>query len=422
MSDTRLSMRDINPILVVILIGVLPLLMLTEIGHSSGVWYVLVAICLVICFSREGGFARTLETLSPYRWLITALLFSLVPVALNMLRFLMLPGAELERALRIILGSVVVLAAALTIRPAWLRSITWGFAIAGLVSCAYVFWPSEREFGRPVTPEFNSVTYGNLMLLLSTLVMYATRWSLTAWPRAEKILKWFVVLVIFVGFVLTQTRTGWLVLPIFLLIWLVLNQYVKRPLKLIAVLVLLASVCMASLMLIPKMNQRVNEGYQEVSECMTTNPIAFTSVCIRLQLWRSSLDMFYENPWLGIGKRLDFQPELEKRVEKGMILPYVAGEFAEAHSDGLMILATQGIFGGIALLLIYFAPALIFVRRLISKDSMNLRVAAAMGLAVCLGFAIFGLTELMFRGMRTIGFYSVMVGCFLALSDRRIES
>jgi len=46
-------------------------------------------------------------------------------------------------------------------------------------------------------------------------------------------------------------------------------------------------------------------------------------------------------------------------------------------------------------------------------------VAAAIGLAVCLGFMAYGLTELMFRGMRTMGFYSVMMGWALALSDPR---
>ena len=208
-------------------------------------------------------------------------------------------------------------------------------------------------------------------------------------------------------------------MPFFLLIWLVLNHFVKRPVRLFAALVLLLCVCATVVMLIPKMNERTRDVFNEVSECMTTNPVALTSVCIRLQLWRTSMDIFYENPWLGIGRRTDFQPALITRVDKGMILPFVAQEFGEPHNDMIMILATQGLIGGLALLLIYFAPAVIFVRRLTSKQSMNTRVAAAMGVAVCLGFAIFGLTELMFRGMRTIGFYSVMVGSLLALSDPR---
>lgn len=417
----KLTTQDINSLLGALLIGVMPLLMLTEIGHSSTAWYVLVGTCLIICLTREGGYKKSISSLHPYRWVIAAFLFSLVPAVLNLFRFQTMPGAEVERALRMILGCVLVLAAVLTMHPQVIRRITWGFVIAGLISCAYVLWPTERDMGRPVTPEYNSVTYGNLMLLLGVLIMYSTRWTLTAWPRAERALKWLAVLIVLTGFVLTQTRTGWLALPVFLLVWLVLNDFVKRPARLIAALALLVCVCATTLMLIPKMNERAMDGYHEVSECMTTNPLAFTSVCIRLQLWRTSMDMFYQNPWLGIGRRVDFQPELIARVEKGMLLPFVAQDFAEPHSDMIMMLATQGLFGGFALLLIYFAPAVVFIRRLASRQPLNLRVAAAMGVAVCVGFAIFGVTELMFRGMRTIGFYSVMVGCLLALSDPRLK-
>ena len=415
----KLTKQDIYSFLGAVLIGVMPLLMLTEIGHSSRAWYVLVGTCLIICLTRDGGHKKTVSTLYPYRWVIAAFMFSLVPALLNMLRFQAVPGAEVERALRMILGCVLVLGAVLTMHPQVVRRITWGFVVAGLISCAYVFWPSERDFGRPVTPEYNSVTYGNLMLLLGVMIMYSTRWTLTRWPRAERLFKWLVVVVMLIGFILTQTRTGWLALPFFLSIWLVLNNFVKRPVRLFAALVLLVCVCATSVMLIPKMNERAHDAYNEVSECMTTNPVAFTSVCIRLQLWRTSMDIFYANPWLGIGRRVDFQPALIARVDKGMILPLVADEWAEPHSDMIMILATQGLIGGLALLLIYFAPAVVFARRLASSHVINTRVAAAMGLAVCIGFVIFGLTELMFRGMRTIGFYSVMVGCLLALSDPR---
>lgn len=417
----KLTTQDINSFLGALLIGVMPLLMLTEIGHSSTAWYVLVGTCLIICLTREGGYKQTVSSLRPYRWMIAAFLFSLVPVVLNLFRFQAMPGAEVERSMRMILGFVLVLGAVLTMRPQVIRRITWGFVIAGLMSCAYVFWPTERDLGRPVTPEYNSVTYGNLMLLLGVLIMYSTRWTLTSWSRAERLFKWLAVVIVLTGFVLTQTRTGWLALPFFLLIWLVLNNFVKHPVRLFATLVLLVCVCATSLMLIPKMNERVMDGYHEVSECMTTNPLAFTSVCIRLQLWRTSMDMFYQNPWLGIGRRVDFQPELLVRVDKGMLLPFVAEDFAEPHSDMIMMLATQGLLGALSLLFIYFVPAVVFMKRLGHRQPMNVRVAAAMGLAICLGFAIFGLTELMFRGMRTIGFYSVMIGCMLALSDPRQE-
>ena len=415
------SSRDLYSIIVTILIGIMPLLMLTEIGHSSNVWYVLIIACLIICFTRVGGIHKTLSDLQPYRWVVAVFLFSLVPPALNMLRFQTLPGAEIERSLRLILGCILILGAVLSLRPEWVKRAIWGFMFAGLISCAYVFWPAEREFGRPVTPEFNSVTYGNLMLLLSMLAMYSVRWTLTPWPKAEKWVKWCVVIIVFLGFALTQTRTGWLALPFFLMIWLILNNFVKRPMRLIAALALLIGICATSVKLIPKMNERTKDVYREVSECLTTNPVAFTSVCIRIQLWRSSLDMFYQHPLLGIGSRKKFQPELVERVNSDMILPVIAENFGESHSDMIMVLATEGVLGGFSLLLLYFVPAIMFAKRLMQPQTMNIRVAAAMGLAICLGFAIFGLTELMFRAMRTVGFYAVVIGWLLALSDQRMD-
>ena len=85
----------------------------------------------------------------------------------------------------------------------------------------------------------------------------------------------------------------------------------------------------------------------------------------------------------------------------------------------LFAMASHGVFGLLALLLVYLAPATIFVRRLSLNLPQQTRVAAAIGLAVCLGFMMYGLTELMFRGMRTMGFYAVMMGWTLALSDPR---
>jgi O-antigen ligase len=145
-------------------------------------------------------------------------------------------------------------------------------------------------------------------------------------------------------------------------------------------------------------------------------------MCIRLQLWGTAWQVFKEQPLLGIGGGRAFEARLQ--AEDGRrVSHFVATNFGEAHSDLLYTLATTGILGGTGLLLAYFAPAWIFVRRLthqgLSKDK---RAAAAMGLALCLGFAVFGLTELMFRGMRTISFYAVFVAWLLAASDANISS
>ena len=416
------TIQNINSALAALLLGAMPLLLLTPFGHASTGWYVLVAASLIMCFTRAGGWRASLASLKPYRPVLLALSVSLLPALLFMLIYHVKLGAELERAARPLLGCVLVLAAALSMKQLWLRQTSWGFALAGWAGMIYATWPAKRVDGRPILPEYNAVSYGNLLLLLGVMLLFSTKWQLTRWPRLEKTLKWLSVAAIVFGFIQTQTRTGWLGLPVFGLIWLYLTGWVKRPGRILAAALALVVVFAAVFAAIPTLRERATKGYQEVTECVEQNHTAFSSTCIRLQLWRSAFDIFLQHPWLGTGKREGFQQGLQQRVSKGLVSQKVADEWGEAHSDMLMVLATQGALGGLALLLVYFAPAWMFIRRLGQHVPPNARIAAAMGLSLCLGFAIFGLSELMFRGMRTVGFYAVMIGWLLALSDPSDES
>jgi O-antigen ligase len=82
-------------------------------------------------------------------------------------------------------------------------------------------------------------------------------------------------------------------------------------------------------------------------------------------------------------------------------------------------MASHGVLGLVALLLMYVAPSWIFIRRLGAHVAQPARVAAAMGLVLCVGFFVFGWTELILRGIRTLSFYAVMMAWLLALSDER---
>jgi O-antigen ligase len=88
----------------------------------------------------------------------------------------------------------------------------------------------------------------------------------------------------------------------------------------------------------------------------------------------------------------------------------------------LFSMASHGVLGLTALLLMYAAPIWIFSRRLRAGVSQPARVAAAMGLTLCLGFFVFGWTELMLRSIRTIGFYAMAMAWLLALSDDKFLS
>lgn len=409
--------QQIDSFIVALLIGALPVFMLS-VGHTSAVFYAAVLVSLTICFSRTGGFKATLDDWSRYKWVAAGLFSMLLAVLIVMLFDKRLLGSAFERTLRTGAGTFIVLGACLSLKPAWLRQSVWGMAIAAIVAAGYAWWFAWPDFRRPEeVPEYNAVSYGNLLLLASVITAFSLGWRLTRHDKVEMTLKILAFVIGFTGFIVTQTRTGWLAIPLFILIGMVLFKE-KHSIKKL-VLLFLSSILLALAVFSTNntLMKRAQDGVNEFQECMS-NPVAYSSVCIRLQLWHASWEMFKQDPWLGNGGIDRFGAELKKLIDKNVVSDLVVDEdFEEPHNDMLHMMASYGLPGLIGLLLIYIAPGWVFFRRMIRAGTLDLRVAAAMGLSVCLGFWIFGLTELMFRGMRTIGFYAVTVAWLLALSD-----
>jgi len=410
--------QRIDSVLVALLIAALPALMLTEIAQTSGVFYTLLVVCLSICFTRAGGMRATLADLHRYRGLGLALGFWVLMVLIAMLTSRGSHAAELERGLRLSLGTITILGACLSLIPQWLRQAAWGMTI-GTVAATYIgFSWTWSELERVDNfPHYNAVTYGNLLLLLATLSTLSIGWKLTPYRRTEVAIKVLIGFAGVLGFMTTQTRSGWVAMPFFILIGLVLWLGTFNPRKLflptVIGLVLAATVFASS----STMRTRMQQGVDQLVEC-ASEPNAISSMCVRVQLWRASWLMFKENPLLGNGATNMFGPALEKYVQTNVVSDFTTKEkFDEPHNDIFYMMAGHGVLGLCALLLLYFAPAWIFIRRLAQGVPQSARVAAAMGLCVCLGFFAFGLTELMFRGMGIMSFYALMIAWLMALSD-----
>ena len=409
--------QHIDSFIVALLIGLLPVFMLS-VGHTSAVFYAAVIVSLTICFSRKGGLSATLDNWFSYRWLAAGMFSMLFAILIVMLFEQRLLGSAFERTMRIGAGTLIILGACLSLRPVWLRQSIWGMALAAVAAAAQAWWFAWPDFRRPDdVPEYNAVSYGNLLLLVSTMTAFSVGWRLTRYHKLEVALKILALFVGFSGFVVTQTRTGWLAIPAFILIGLVLfkDKYSIKKLVLLFLSALVFAITVFSTN--DTLVKRAQDGVNEFQECMS-NPVAYSSVCIRLQLWHASWEMFKQDPLLGNGGVDRFAGELRRLVDKNIVSEVVVDEeFEEPHNDMLYMMASYGLLGLVGLLLIYISPGWIFLRRLTRPETLDVRVAAAMGLSVCLGFWIFGLTELMLRGMRTMGFYAVTVAWLLALSD-----
>ena len=402
------------------LIALMPINLLTNLGQASGVFYALAVICLTICVFRDGGLSATLVDLKEYRVLALALFFSVLVIAIAALRTDMRLDTEFERALRVSLGTLVMLGACLALIPQWLRQATWGLVVTTWVAAGYAVWLSWPSFKRPENvPQFNAVSYGDLLLLMAVLATFSVGWRLTRFRKTEIALKVLTMVIGLLGFMTTQTRGGWLAVPFFIVIGLVLVSGKASPRKLLLpalIAMLIATAVFASSSI---MRQRFEDTITQTAECFK-NPLAISSECGRIQLWHVSWLMFKADPLFGSGSTQSFRPMVEEYWRQGIVSDFThAQRFGEPHSDIMYSLASHGLMGFAALLLMYLAPAWIFARRLSAKVAAPARVAAAMGLVVCVGLFAFGWTELILRTLRTLSFYAMNIAWLLALSDER---
>ncbi|MCY1368922.1 O-Antigen ligase [compost metagenome] len=142
-----------------------------------------------------------------------------------------------------------------------------------------------------------------------------------------------------------------------------------------------------------------------------------TSFGIRLQLWHASVLMFEKSPVVGVGPN-NFRSELLQLEKQGIVSHTVVEGYGEPHNDLLAALSGYGLLGLISILALYLVPAGIFLRRLASDDRV-IRVGAQMGLLFCLGYCAYSLTEMMFRNMRSVPTYSLIVVALVALTTPR---
>ena len=388
-------------------------------GAGSALLYLLLILC-AISFACS-GFRNDLSV-QPRYWR------ALIIVACAMLLCILVAqwahgqwhSSSVEKAFRIL--CVVPLVFFFGKIPARrLRHVQWGLmlgALSGawaLISPRVVF-PSADGTARPDTASFtlyNTVGFANLVMLFSTLTLASLGWQLTRFGKIERALKIGVAALGFYGVLVSQTRTSLLAIPVFLIIaYLALSRTSWRGKALFAAATIATLAILASSSIF---KERMQVAVNETEQC-ASQPNTESSVCIRFQLLRAASVMFKEHPWVGAGDGQRFTGKMQELAERGVISRFVAKNWGETHNDLSYMAATYGVMGLVPfMLVIYGVPVWYFVRHLRARDYVGV-TASMMGLILVLGFLAFGLTEMMFRSMRTVSFYVVLLALFLALS------
>jgi ADP-heptose:LPS heptosyltransferase/O-antigen ligase len=249
----------------------------------------------------------------------------------------------------------------------------------------------------------HAITFGDLALAMGLMALCGLsefRHTRLAW------LPGLALLCGMVASILSASRGGWLALPLVLILLAVYGRHLYGRRLLILSALALALFALAFALPATGVAQRIDVGIEEVRRYLTLGD-ATTSVGIRLELWKASLMMFAEHPWLGVG-RDNFDVVLQTLAAQGRLQQSPALTFSSSHNDVLNCLATGGLLDFSLLLLMYGAPLRFFLRQLRLPESGQRPLAMA-GLVVVLSFIGFGLTDVMFWLMMPKVFYVMMV-------------
>ena len=408
----RAAVSGLPAVLSVLGIVILPALMLSMHGAAFLAFTLLLVSALLSMLVGYSALNDRLRAMwCEHRWLILAMVA--MPTAM-LVSALLNPAAP--RGVPFAYGRLwlfgFVLFGLLQLRPAQLQNVQWGCVIGAITSAVWAYLELRGDRPDMVGAFSNTIPFGNVSLLLGLFSLISIGWARNeGWPLI--VLRMTGGAAGLYASYMSQSRGGWIAIPVLLLIAVATLRHVswkKRVTALLVFFALLAAVCVSSSMVRTRFDQALSDIH--AYEAGQAN----TSVGIRFQLWKAAALMLTRHPLAGVG-RGEFHNSLQAIHAEGVITQE-ATAVEHAHNEFLYNGATLGVLGIGALLALYLVPAAYFLRATLCDDRI-LRTTGAMGLTLCVGFMLFGLTEVMLIIAQTVVFYSVMVAVFTAHIHRR---
>ncbi len=391
----------------------LPTLSLAYRGGANTGYFVMLLASLtglgLYFFGRDGGHGRQAAMTPAYKAFCMAMSLPLLAVLSNQVFTGTFDDGAFDAPSRMFF---VIAIAWWLMRCPWqrLQHVQWGLCVGAVVGAAALASISDfGSAGRPEPAFATAITFGNLALVLGLCAWVCIAWRITR-SRLET---WFKVICGAAGMYgsfLSQSRGGWLALPVLLAALILLSRLHWRWKSLLAAatLVLLGGIYVGSSMV----QERVSEAATELTDyARGGNPD--TSIGLRMQFWQASIEMFTEHPLTGVGAQ-NIRDEFRRRAQSGEMTPKVS-TFNHSHNDMLWAMAALGIPGMLALLAVYLVPLALFAKAS-RHPEIRVSVAGRMGIVLVLGYMVFGFTEAMFALTMNTAFYAGMLAILMALT------
>jgi O-antigen ligase len=312
---------------------------------------------------------------------------------------------------------VVLLWVALLLPYRLMKHLQWTYVTGALLAAAYMYVTTAGGTLRGYVYFMPIIEFAQMTQLLGFFAVLSINYESRnpLWRRVGIGLKLLAGAAGIYAAYLSQTRGAWLGLPVFILITiLVLGRHIsirKQLTMAITVLIVVISLFASSTLV----QQRIDAAQQEFSQYYANGNPA-TSVGVRLQLWAGSWLLFVEHPLVGVGRE-GFSVALSGLEKRGLLVPQASIQ-PHSHNEILYNMMTLGCFGLFGILSLYLVPGFYFFRE-VSHVDREIRATAGMGLILCSGFMIQGLTDVMFMWGACDNFYAIFMAILFAFIIKR---
>jgi O-antigen ligase len=370
----------------------------------SGIGFSSVLFVLTLLFVPRKAWAALAPHWKEVRWVVAAFAFQL---ALAAVFVLLRPEADLsnlDNPSRMLLGLSAAMLVLLARPP---RALLWWGVVGGAVAALpFVLWQRVvLHMDRP-GGWLNPITFGDLAMCLALVALaaavdyrHSTRKAL---PAALGVAAGLAASLV------TGSRGGLLALPLAGLLFLCYAQLLHS--RRVRLLLVGSFVLIGAAFFVPAtgMQERAELGVTEVRTWMNGGS-AFSSLGIRLELWKGATMLIAERPFTGLDP-VAVRRELRRHVEAGDLDPAIL-LVEHLHNDPLQALASGGIGGLLAWAGILLAPFMFFARELGRgiQQGMPQFAPALAGMLVVLSYFSFGLTEVIFWSLKGCMFYALMI-------------
>lgn len=211
--------------------------------------------------------------------------------------------------------------------------------------------------------------------------------------------------------ILTLTRGAIFAIPILLIFCAVLN-WKRLNLKLAStVIVGFIVLSLATYWNSDSVKQRIDYTAYEVSHIISGDIKAAESTGTRLYLWKAAIEAFKQSPFIGLP--YNEREALNKQLyAEGKVNEYTRDlNRGHAHSQYFEMLASNGILGIVAIIMMLAVPFVVFTQHYRKTNSLW----GYTGAVFVAGFMLFGLTEAPLQANLISAFYGFMLATFFAL-------